>query len=360
VRWVSLRTIKPDRVLAQSIMDERGRVLLAQGMVLSVSMVHKLQSIGVCSVCIEDAITDDISAHEFISPQTKQAVLETTYNALNEIANGSFTKQIRPTRIKQKFRPLLEEVIGQLKEVGGAGEHFGTVYLSDGELYHHSVNVTLFALSVGIGLSMSESDLIDLGVGTLLHDVGKLRIPETILKKPGKLTSDEFEHIKLHTNYGYELLKEIQDLSVPSALVALEHHERVDGTGYPRGLKGPEMHYFSRITGVVDVYEALTANRVYRTAFLPHQAFELLLGGGGTQFDPMVIDSFIRTIVIYPVGMTLLLSTGDRAVVTQSRRKQTQRPVVRVIEDGEGNPYYAPYEVDLAKELTIQIIGCES
>lgn len=360
VRWISLRRIKRDRVLAQNIMDERGRILLAKGMVLSDSLVQKLLSTGIHSVCIEDKLTDDINAREFISPEIRQAVLETTYNSLNEIANNSTAKIIRPLRVKQKLGALLKEIIGELKEIGGAGEHFGTVYLSDGELYHHSVNVTLFALGVGIGLSMSDDDLVELGVGTLLHDVGKLKIPESILKKPGKLTEEEFERIKLHTNYGYELLKGIQDISPNSALVSLEHHERVDGTGYPRGLKGPEMHYFSRLTGVVDVYEALTANRVYRSAFLPHQALELLLGGGGTQFDPMVIESFTRTIAIYPVGMTLLLSTGERAVVIQSRRKQTQRPVVRVIEDVDGNPYYAPYEIDLAKALTVQIVGCES
>jgi HD-GYP domain-containing protein (c-di-GMP phosphodiesterase class II) len=360
VRWVSLRTIKPDRILAQPIMDERGRILLAKGMWLTDLLIRKLQSIGIHSVCIEDTLTDDINTREFIAPDVRQAVLETTYHSLNEIANTNFTRTVRPVRIRQKFRPLLEDVIGQLRDIGGAGEHFGTVYLSDGELYHHSVNVTLFALAVGIGLSMSDGDLIDLGVGTLLHDVGKLKIPDSILKKPGKLTDDEFEHIKLHTHYGFELLKGIPDLATTSSLISLEHHERVNGTGYPRGLKGAEMHYFSRLTGVVDVYEALTANRVYRSAFLPHQAFELLLGGGGTQFDPMIIESFIRSIAIYPIGMTLLLSTGERAVVIQSKGKQTQRPVVRVIEDSDGKPYFAPYEMDLAKELTIQVVGCES
>lgn len=360
MRWVALRSIKPNRILAQSILDERGRVLLARGRALTPHMVERLQKLGIGSVCIEDALTDDLQTRELITPKTRQAVLETTYNCLNELAAGPNTKLVKPVKMKQRLLPLLTDVIGQLKEIGGAGEHFGTVYLSDGELYHHSVNVTLFALGVGLGMGMTDDDLVNLGLGTLLHDVGKLKIPDSILKKPGRLTEEEFEHIKLHTAYGFELLNQVPDLPATSSLVALEHHERVNGSGYPRGLKGDEIHLFGRITAVVDVYEALTANRVYRQAYLPHQAYELVLGGGGTQFDPAVVHSFVTSIAIYPVGMTLLLSNGFKAVVVRSPQKQTHRPIVRMIEDENGVPVSSPWEIDLSNELTVQIIGCES
>jgi HD-GYP domain-containing protein (c-di-GMP phosphodiesterase class II) len=360
VRWVSLRTIQPNRVLAQSIFDERGRVLLARGMVLSSRMVERLRRMGIGSVCIEDTSTDDLQTQGVVSPQTRQLVLDATYRSLRELANGTYSRVVKPNRVKRQLRPLLSDVIGQLKAMDGAGEHLGTVYVSDGDLYHHSVNVTFFALGVGIAMGLTEEQLIDLGIGTLLHDVGKLKIPESILKKPGRLTDEEFQYIKLHTSYGYELLRAVPDLSTASAMVALQHHERINGSGYPKGLQGEGIHYFSRITAVVDVYEALTANRVYRNAYLPHHAFELLLGGGGTQFDPLVIEAFVSTIAIYPVGMTLLLSTGHRAVVVRSPQKQTQRPIVRVIEDAEGNPVPVPWEMDLSKELTIEIVGRES
>lgn len=359
MRWVSLRNLRQDRILAQNILDERGRVLLAKGVRLTDTLVDRLRKLDIGSVCIEDKATDDIVLREFVRPETRGQVLDATYKTLTELADGNLGRYNRSSNYQKRLRPLLLDVVAQLKEVEGTGEHLGTVYLSDGELFHHSVNVTFFAMSLGLGLGLNEDDLIDLGLGTLLHDVGKLKVPDYILKKPGKLTADEFEMIKLHPSYGYDLLRGIDDLPVRSRLVALEHHERVDGSGYPRGLKNEEIHYFARIAGVADVYEALTANRVYRKGYLPHQAYELLLGAGGTQFDPAVIEAFVKTIAVYPVGMTLVLSTGERAVVVESRRRQTQRPLVRVLEDQQGNPMPVPWEIDLGKERTIAIVGCE-
>ncbi|MCL6454573.1 MAG: HD-GYP domain-containing protein [Alicyclobacillus sp.] len=359
MRWVSLRTIQPNRVLAQSVLDERGRVLLARGITLTPSLIAKLRSIGVGSVSIEDEATADLVGQSFVDNELRQAMLEATYQVLHETMNGTYSKMVRPPRLRQRLQPLVLDVIDNLRRQEGASEHFGNVYLSDGELYHHSVNVTLFALAVALGLGLTESQMVDLGIGMLLHDIGKLKIPEPILKKPGKLTPEEYSLMKLHTSYGYEVLRQSPDLSATSALVSLQHHERMDGSGYPRGLAGDEIHLFGRIAGVVDVYEALTANRVYRPAHLPHEAVEVLFGGGGTQFDVNVVDAFLRTVAIYPVGMTLVLSGGYRAVVVRSPRMRTQRPVVRVIEDAAGHPV-TPWEVDLSQDLTTQIIGCES
>lgn len=357
---MSLRTVPRERILAQHVLDERGRILLARGMKLSESIIDKLQRLGVGAVCVEDPLTDDLRGHEFVDPATRQRMLEATYTMLNELASGTYSGVLRPPRVRQRLQPLIQDVIAQLRARGGAGEHFGTVYLSDGELYHHSVNVALFAIGVAIGMGLSETDMVDLGVGALLHDVGKLKIPQKILKKPGRLTDDEFAHMKLHTSYGYQVLRESADLQGPSSQIALLHHERFDGTGYPRGLARDDIPLYSRITGLVDVYEALTANRIYRPANLPHDALEFLLGGGGTQFDAAVVHAFVQTISVYPVGMTLLLSNGYKAVVIGSPERQTQRPLVRVIEDELGQPLGMPVELDLAKDLTTQIVACES
>lgn len=360
MRWVSLQRIKGERILARHILDERGRILLARGKHLTPSLIGRLRSLGIGSVCVEDAATADIEVHELIAPELRQSMLEATYQVLTETALGNPSSRIvRAPQLRKRLQPLVLDVVAQLRRSHN-GEHFGNVYLSDGELYHHSVNVALFALAVGVGMGLSERELTELGIGMLLHDIGKLKIPERVLKKPGKLSEEEYQLMKLHTSYGYEMLKESSDLSAASMLIALQHHERVDGTGYPRGLKKGEMHLFSRIAAVVDVYEALSANRAYRPAFLPHEALELLMGGSGSQFDEEVIGAFLRTISVYPVGMTVVLSNGYRGVVTQSPPVMTQRPVVRVLEDDQGNPVPEVWEVDLGKALTIQIVGCES
>lgn len=359
MRWVSLDSLKPNSRLAQSIMDERGRILLSDGIELTSGMIARLKRIGIGSVCVDDPLTEDITPVEVVSSEVRSQLLELTYYTLHDLGSAHFAKLVKPPRVRERFQPLVEEVLDQLRRADGAGQQLGTVYLSDGELYHHSINVTFFSLCLGVHLGLPDQDLIELGIGTLLHDVGKLRVPEWILWKPSELTSEEFDLIKLHTNYGYEILSKLDDVSERSARIALEHHERYDGSGYPMGLRRDEIHFFSRITGVADVYEALTANRVYRKGYLPHQAFELLLGSSGTQFDPKVIDAFVSTIAVYPVGMTVVLSSGERAVVVRSPKKHSQRPVVRIVQEANGQLPKTRREIDLAKELTVQIVACE-
>lgn len=359
MRWVSLKYLGAHRVLAQSILDERGRILLSSGVELTPSLTRRLVQLGIHSVCVVDPLTEDLSPQEMISPALRQELVSVTYNSLLDIVKG-VSRAIRPSDVQKRLKPLVTHVIGELSQSDGAGQHLGNVYLSDGELYHHSVNVALFSLSLGIHLGLTEDALLELGIGALLHDVGKLKIPGAVLRKPGRLSDVEFEVIKQHTTLGYELLREIPDISSATALIALDHHERVDGSGYPRGLRQDEIHEYGRIVAVSDVYEALTANRVYRNGYLPHQAFEFLLGAGGTQFDERVVQAFVQTIAVYPVGVSLQLSNGQRGVVVRTHSRQTHRPIVRVFTDTEGENLQTPYEVDLTEVLTLQIVACDS
>jgi putative nucleotidyltransferase with HDIG domain len=360
LRWVSLKYLGAHRVLAQPILDERGRILLSRGVELSPSLVRRLTQLGIHSVCVDDPITEDLFLQELVSPTLRQELVSVTYNSLIDIVGKGASRVVRPSEVQKRLKPLVTHVIGELRHLDGAGQHLGNVYLSDGELYHHSVNVALFSLTLGIHLGLEEEELIELGIGALLHDVGKLKIPGAVLRKPGRLSDDEFEVIKQHTSLGFELLREIPDITTATALIALNHHERVDGSGYPRGLKGDEIHTYGRIVSVADVYEALTANRVYRSGYLPHQAFEFLLGAGGTQFDESVVQAFVQTIAIYPVGVTLQLSNGQRCVVVRTQPRQTHRPVVRVLTDLDGQALDTPYELDLTEELTLEVVACDS
>lgn len=233
------------------------------------------------------------------------------------------------------------------------------MYIADGELFHHSVNVTFYVLTLGLYLNLPKDDLLNLGIGTLLHDVGKLRVRREVLQKPGRLTPEEFREIQMHSQYGFEILSALADISATSALIALQHHERMDGSGYPNGLMGDQIHLFSQLTAVVDVYEALTANRVYRQAYLPHEAFGLIMRDRGTRLSTVGVDAFRETISIYPLGMSVRLTNGDLAVVIQASAGNDQQPVVRAIENARGEPI-RPYELDLRNSPDIQIETCES
>lgn len=147
-------------------------------------------------------------------------------------------------------------------------------------------------------------------MGSLLHDIGKMMIPPEILHKPGRLTDEEFDIIKNHAKYGFDILRKQGDVPLLSAHCALQHHEKWNGGGYPRGLAGEEIHPYARALAVGDVFDALTTHRVYRRAMLPHEAMEIIYADTNSHFEQSVVETFRRTVAIYPVGVTVKLNSG--------------------------------------------------
>lgn len=166
--------------------------------------------------------------------------------------------------------------------------------------------------------------------------------------------------MKRHTEYGFEFLRKEPEVSSIIAHCAYQHHEKLDGTGYPRGLKGDEIHLFGRILAVADVFDALTSHRVYRNAMLPHDAIEIIWAGCHTQFDKRVIEAFHASVALYPIGVTVILNTNEAAVVVGNDHNYPQRPLVRVFKDAEGNKLNPYFERDLSKELSVMITECEA
>lgn len=360
VRWVATQYVKPNSILAQRVPDKRGRTLLARGVVLTDSLIRRLIELGVRAVCIEDKATEDVVVREVVREDTKVRLFGMTYDTLHELAVTQFAPHVRAFQIRKMFTPVVEDVIDELRSTGAAADQLSTVYVQDGELFHHSVNVMFYAVTLGLKLGMNRQDLIDLGIGTLLHDVGKLRLDRKILQKPGRLTDEEFRIIQQHARIGYDILMKQGDISARSAVIALQHHERLDGTGYPDRLVGRDIHVFSQVTMVADVYEALTANRVYRRAFLPHDALAILENDTATgKLPKQVMEAFLTTVSLYPLGMSVRLSDGTLGVVVVPSARNRQYPVVRVIEDADGRPV-EPYEIDLAASMDVHIVTCEA
>ncbi|HPW41973.1 MAG TPA: HD-GYP domain-containing protein, partial [Bacillota bacterium] len=204
-------------------------------------------------------------------------------------------------------------------------------------------------------MKYDEEKLRELGMGAMLHDIGKTRIPHEILNKPESLTKEEFELVKKHTSYGYELLKRSDVLSTYASYIALTHHERHDGEGYPLGLRGEEIHEFARIVSVADVFDAITSDRVYKKRINVNEAVEYLIGMGDHQFDYNIVRSFIEHITIYPPGTCVLLNSGEKAIVVDVNKKYPNRPIVRILADGEGQIPTVPVEIDLTKNNALLI-----
>ncbi|GAB6063068.1 HD-GYP domain-containing protein [Deferrisoma palaeochoriense] len=218
----------------------------------------------------------------------------------------------------------------------------------DDYTFQHSVNVSVLALALGRHLGIVKEELRRLGIGAILHDVGKMRVPEAILNKPGRLTDEEFAVMKTHTLHGAKILMDTKDVPNESAAVALNHHERFNGRGYPRGVSGMNIGKFGLISAIVDVYDAITSDRVYHKGMPSHQALQKIYEWSKTDFYPVYVQKFIQCVGIYPIGSVVRLDTGEVGVVCRQNRAELIRPWVRLVRDPEGKPLSPPVDVDLS------------
>jgi HD-GYP domain-containing protein (c-di-GMP phosphodiesterase class II) len=229
----------------------------------------------------------------------------------------------------------------------------------DHYLYMHSLNVCVYSTLLGMASGYNQEQLMTLGLGAMLHDIGKTQISMQVLLKPGVLSSYEFEEMKRHTERGYYLLKDEPNIPLLVAHCAYQHHERIDGSGYPRGIKGDEIHDYAKWIGIVDSYDAMTSNRVYRNAMLPHQAVEALYSGSDILYDTTMLRLFRDKVAIYPIGLTVKLNTGQSAIVSDINATCAHRPIIRIITDEAGIDLKSPFDMDLSKNLNVLITNIE-
>lgn len=214
--------------------------------------------------------------------------------------------------------------------------------------FFHSVNTALLAMSLGRALALEPTALHQLGVGTLLHDIGKTKIPLDLLNKPGRFEPQEFELMKQHVMRGAEVLSDMAGLADPCLKPALEHHERVDGSGYPHRRGKAELSQFGLIAAVVDIYDAITSDRCYHTAKPAHEALQYLyLISQKGHLDHALVQRFIKVIGVYPVGSIVQMNTGEMAIVRRLHHDAPLEPLVILVK-GPGHTLLSrPEEIDL-------------
>ncbi|MGB5325298.1 MAG: HD-GYP domain-containing protein [Pseudomonadales bacterium] len=197
----------------------------------------------------------------------------------------------------------------------------------------HSLNVALLSITLGRAEGLSVADLNELGLCAMLHDVGKVKIPDEILNKEGSLDADQFAVMKMHTVHGKKLLLGQKNLPAAVTDIALSHHEKVDGSGYPRGLKAEEIPYLVKIVAIADAYDAMTSGRVYSIAKPAAEALKLLLRSKNEHHDARLLNKFIDCIGVYPIGSIAELNTGEVGIVLPSESENNLQPVVLVVRD---------------------------
>ncbi|WNS46450.1 HD-GYP domain-containing protein [Paenibacillus sp. MMS20-IR301] len=354
MRLVSVNRLQAGMKLGKKIYNDEGLVLLADGVELTDALIKRLARIDIGYIYIEDSITEDIIIPGMLQDETRNQALKVIRNQFQQMSGASgITKGFY--HLDKKFSKVMDSILDDMSSQEDPMIMLLDMHTADNYLYVHSLNVCLYTLVLGIAHGYSREELRVIGLGSLLHDIGKTQIPVKIVQKPGMLSDEEFRHMQAHTEIGYRILKEEPNIPLLAAHCALQHHERIDGSGYPRGLTGPQIHEYAKWLGVADSYDAMTSNRIYKKAMLPHQAVEALYVGSGTLYEQKQLEIFRDRVAIYPLGLTVKLSTGESGVVVKIDPSIPHRPVVRVLNGPEGEPV-TPYEHDLGKALSVVIV----
>lgn len=301
-----------------------------------------------------DNQTDNKKA--FISRDKQQAQAKVMLTKAKDLIRKVLSETFEGKAIEvAPFEALADTMIESVMLDADALKCMSALRSKDAYLLEHSVNVAFLLVTFGKYLKLDRDMLRQMAVGGILHDIGKIKVDNKVLHKPGKLTPEEFEHMKLHQVYALEIMNETTELSQISKDICLMHHEKLDGRGYPRGLKGDEIPRHGRMSCIVDIFDALTATRCYKEAMSPAAAFKILLSLTPFHLDQELVYEFIRCIGVYPVGSLVELSDGRVGIVWASKDRDALHPIVKCFYSLKVKRYTDVAMVDLLKsELYIE------
>lgn len=252
--------------------------------------------------------------------------------------------------------PLVNTIISSLNRNMDALTSLAKVKKYDAYTFEHCVNVSIYATAFGRFLGLDEQKLHLLGMAGIFHDAGKMLVPQEILNAPRRLSPEEFAIMKSHVQLGLDCLERSTSMSDAVFAGVGQHHEKFNGAGYPNGISGDQISPFGRIMSVVDIFDALTAKRIYKDPMPCTKALSIMYGMHGEAWEEGVVERFIKMLGIYPVGTPVLTSSGFRAVVSQSNPSAPLCPTMLVVSDPQGKPILPPREIDLAKNKNITIM----
>jgi HD-GYP domain-containing protein (c-di-GMP phosphodiesterase class II) len=352
VRLIPSRKIRDGLELARDVVagPPGTAPLLRAGVRLSAHYAQLLPRSGVGLVWIEDDLGEAIDVAEPLTPETRQKVHRATGAALKAAGAALRSGTGMPTAIVESLADVAGAMVDDLLDCPDAALALDDLSAFDDYTHRHSVQVTVLGLLIArrawstdgwkdfrgrLRVDRVDERLCKLGLGLLVHDVGKLAVPSEILNKPGGLSAEEMAIMRTHAHSGVELLRPA-GLSPLAISIVRDHHERIDGSGYPEGLLGAQVQEFPRIAAVADVYDAVTSERIYKPAAPPHIGVRLVREGSDSQFCPTIVRHFRAVVMPYPVGHEIELPDGRTGVVSAVDIAAPDVPTVRVRSAGGG------------------------
>jgi len=345
---VLTRNLKEGDILGVDLSDAYATVLLKKGTKLNEMYILAIKSAGIYYVILKEK-------NKFLSDNYEKLNLikETMIKVIPKFFDEIFSKDY--CKIEEELC-IVDDMVKYIVETGEINTSIFDLKEYDDYTYVHCVNTSIMATFLGLQLNLNQKELSSLALGAILHDIGKMKLPINILNKKEKLTHDEFEEIKNHSINGEVILKNAGITDEIVLDIVLQHHERVDGKGYPYGINGDEISIYAKIVSVCDVFTALSANRSYRDRFSPNDAFEFILTKYNIMFDIKIVDMFKETFAIYPRGGKVRLCNGIEGVVISQNKGFPDRPIIKVYYDGCLKRQVKNYELDLLAYINLTIV----
>lgn len=356
MRLVLLHDVAPGARLGKTIYGEDGRILLHRGTELSGPYIETLERIGYQALYVLDPQAMDLPVNEPISDRTRQEALVAVRDTFRRVRepNRSLDQEWTSRRILYN---AATSILSELQANRDLNLQIAELRTASSYTFDHSVNVCLLGLALAERVGMPQTKLVDLAVGLLLHDIGKTIVPPELLHVHEGAESIRDERYRQHARLGFDMLQQMgKTMSGPSRIIALQHHERVDGSGFPKGLKESDIHPFAQIAAIANTYDNLIHDLVQGRPSPPHQAMEYLMAAGGSHFNHGLVSEFLKLLVPFPLETSVRLSTQEEGVIVAVDRALPIRPTVRVTIDPDGRARPKPYELDLRKHPDVTIV----
>lgn len=326
---LKINDLKENMILGEDLYNKYGNLTSKRGTILSDELIKEIKLVVSDQVIY---IEKSKQKNKKLKDERNPEMIRNNFRRITNLIRYSFDNlHINPNsmelveNLKEVVKDIREniklniQVLNQLTEIDEVDDY----------LYRHSVNVGVISHFIGQWLNFSEEDLDKLIMAGLLHDIGKLKIPDEILHKPSRLTDEEFDIVKKHSSYSYSYLENIgfTDLNILSAVI--HHHEKEDGNGYPMGLMGEDIPLFSKIISIADIFDAMTSNRVYRKKELPFVVLEMLLNNNFGKLDTKLVMLFVTRFSEYYLGTKVVLNTGDSAIIIKLNEFEITKPLIK-------------------------------
>lgn len=331
MRLKSLEYVESGDVLGKPVYDDKCQLLLAKNVILSENYIERLKKANIQCVYIEDDLSKGIEFNSVVSDELKVKSISAVKSVFKEMSeNKGHTYQIKSI---DSIKRIVEEIMSVIYDNPSTLYCMTELMGTDMYTYNHSAEVAVLSMLVAKSMKLNETFIQKIGIGAMLHDIGKMKIPGEVLNKVEKLTDFEVGLVKDHVQLGYDMLKDNDFISPLSRQIVLLHHEKLNGVGYPFSLVGDQIPIHVRIVTLCDIFNAVSSNRAYKGRMNADEALEILRAESIYELDRDIYYHLLKVVNIYPPGTLVELSNGEIGIVIKENHEAQTRPVVQVIRD---------------------------